>query len=167
MLINLSKMPQKIKVASCPTGTGIKKVYKYEYNEKYGCPRRVLNGTIDLKEYIQQNADSVDFAAIGKMLVDTRDNVIDHFSIGGEVFDQTALPRNIHEYEALHNKMKSSFEGLSPEVKSLFGDDFGVFAKVWQSGNIKKVLSGVLSPKKQPMENNSVEFISSTTKKEG
>lgn len=148
-MLNLPAMPKNLKLKTCPAGSKSKEVFKYEYDQKYGCPRRVKNGSIDIDEYIQQSKDSVDFAAMGKMLLNTKDNVIDHFSINGEVFDQTALPRNIHEYEALHNKMKTSFEGLTPDIKAIFGNDFAVFAKVYQSGNIKKALAGAF---KKPEE---------------
>lgn len=132
------KWPEVIKVTP---GSKEKVIYKYVYDEAHHCPRRVPNGTIDLQEYIQQSADDVDFKAIGKMLVDTRDNVVDHFNLNGEEMDITRVPRNIHEYEALHNKMKASFEGLDPDVKRLFQDDFDLFRSAWTNGSIEHILN--------------------------
>lgn len=141
-----TKLPSKPKWFTCPAGNRKKPVYKYEYDEKYGCPRRVLNGYTDLHEYIQASADDVDFKSIGKMLVDNRNNVVSHFvSKDGEVFDQTGLPRNIHEVNALHNKMKASFDGLDPEIKKIFNDDFEVFRSAYKKGN----LAAMLQPKQE------------------
>lgn len=95
---------------------------------------------MDLHDYIQQSADDVDFKSIGKMLVDTRDNVIDHFSLNGEVMDVTKLPRNIHEYEQMHNTMLKEFNNLPAELKVLFQDDFNLFANAWKSGKIGSIL---------------------------
>lgn len=135
------KMPSKIPTAKKqPSGNRYKTLYKYEFDEKLGCPRRVENGKMDIVDFIQQSANDVDFKAIGKMLVDTRDNVASHFQDDkGQTLDITRLPRNIHEYEALNNKMKKSFDDLDPDVKRLFADDFDVFAKSWRNGSIKGV----------------------------
>ena len=139
-LINLGKMPSKIVFKPVSAGSRKKTVFKYVYSEKHGCPRRVENGEIDIQDMIQAYADDVDFKAIGKMLVDTRDNVKSHFTdMNGEVMDVTGLPRNIHEYEALHNKMKSSFEALPDEVKVLFNNDLDVFKTAWQSGSLGSI----------------------------
>lgn len=89
---------------------------------------------------IQSYADDIDFKAIGKMLVDTRDNVVSHFDLNGEVMDVTGLPRNIHEYEALHNRMKNEYEKLPSDLKTLFNNDFDQFSKSWKTGQIGTVL---------------------------
>lgn len=135
------KMPIKMpKIKCCPSGKKMKQLYKYEYSEALGCPDRVPNGMMDLHDYIQQSANDVDFKSIGKMLVDTRDNVASHFTDDkGQELDITRLPRNIHEYEALNNKMRKSFDELDPDVKRLFADDFDVFSKSWRNGSIKGV----------------------------
>ena len=139
-----TKLPKKPKWFRCPAGDRKKPVYKYVYDEKYGCPRRVLNGYSDWFDYIQASADDVDFKSIGKMLVDNRNNVVSHFiSKDGEVFDATGLPRNIHEVNALHNKMMDSFNNLDPEIKVLFNNDFEVFRKAYKHGN----LAAMLQPK--------------------
>lgn len=138
--INLGKFPKDIKQFNSCAGSPEKIVYKYEYSEKHGCPRRVANGKVNVQDMIQSYADDVDFKSIGKMLVDTRDNVVSHFDMNGEIQDVTGLPRNIHEYEALHNKMKAEYEKLPPELKNLFNNDFGSFTQSWRSGNIGKVL---------------------------
>ncbi len=140
ILIGLPKFPKEIKHFCANPGEKEKITYKYVYDEKYGCPMRVESGKIDILDYIQQSADDVDFKSIGKMLVDTRDNVIDHFQMEGETFDVTRLPRNIHEYEALHNKMLAEFDKLPADMKALFGNDFGQFSKSWQTGTIGSVL---------------------------
>ena len=138
------KMPsdKEVKRFSCPAGDRKKPVYKYVFDENYGCPRRVLNGYTDLQDFIQQSADDVDFASIGKMLVDTKNNVLSHFvSKDGEVVDVTGLPRNIHEVNALHNKMKASFDSLPQDVKVMFNNDFDTFRKAYNKGNLAQILS--------------------------
>lgn len=138
MLINLPSMPDQKKSFKKKSLVypKTKPLYKYEFNPAYGCPRRVKSGEMDLHDYIQQSADDVDFKSIGKMLVDTRDNVIDHFSLNGEVMDVTKLPRNIHEYEQMHNTMLKEFNNLPAELKVLFQDDFNLFANAWKSGKL-------------------------------
>ena len=71
-LINLPSMPdvKKITLFTAPTGKKTKPTYKYVYDEKYGCPRRVISGEIDIDAYIQQAADDVDFKALGQMIVE-------------------------------------------------------------------------------------------------
>ena len=140
-MIHLQKMPKTIPSSKpCPSGNRYKTLYKYEYDEELHCPRRVVSGKMDIKDFIQQSANDVDFKSIGKMLVDTRDNVISHFTDNkGVTLDITKLPRDIHEYELLHNKMLKSFDGLDPEVKNLFQNDFELFAKSWRNGSIKGV----------------------------
>lgn len=140
-MINLPQMQKSYKKLTCPAGNRKKPLYKYEYDENLHCPRRVKNGEMDLADFIQASADDVDFKSIGKMLVDTRDNVIDHFKMEGETLDITALPRNIHEYELLHNKMKANFDGLPSDMKVLFQNDFEIFSRAWKNGSITQVLS--------------------------
>lgn len=139
-LINIPSMPAVIRKFYCSPGERKKPLYKYEFDPAYGCPRRVKSGEMDIQDFIQQSADDVDFKAIGKMLVDTRDNVAGHFNLEGEIMDVTKLPRNIHEYEALHNKMLAEFEGLPAGVKSLFNNDFNLFSSAWKSGTIGSTL---------------------------
>lgn len=148
-LLNLPKMPKTIKRFPTPSGSKEKVTYKYEYDPKYGCPRRVVSGKVDLQAYIQASADDVDFKAIGKMLVDNRDNVLSHFELEGETMDITGLPRNIHEYEALHNKMLKSYEGLPSDIKALFSNDFDVFASSWKNGTIGTVLNNYYTSQSQ------------------
>lgn len=137
-LINNPAMPKEVKTYGCNPGNKKRPLYKYVYDEKYGCPRRVLNGYMDVQDFIQQSVDDVDFKAIGKMLVDNRDNVISHFEGDDRIIDTTLQPRNVHEFQALHNKMKASFEGLPDDIKALFGNDFQTFAKAYQSGTMKQ-----------------------------
>ena len=139
-LINLSipKLKEH-KTFYAPAGKQTKTVYKYVYDEKYACPRRVANGQVNIQEMIQSYADDVDFAALGKMLVANKENVVDHFDLNGEVQDVTGLPRNIHEYEALHNKMKAEFEKLPQDMRNLFGS-FDNFSNAWRNGTIGGVL---------------------------
>ena len=138
-LVNLQKMPKTISRFNSPSGSRKKTTYKYVYSEKHGCPRRVPNGEVDIQDMIQSYADDVDFKSIGKMLVDTRDNVVSHFSLNGEVMDITGLPRNIHEYEAMHNKMKAEYEKLPEDLKTLFGS-FDSFSTSWQDGRIGSII---------------------------
>lgn len=155
-LIFLSKMPSKITYKFSNPGSDKKTVYKYVYSEKHGCPRRVPNGTVNIQDMIQAYADDVDFKAIGKMLVDTRDNVKSHFTdMNGEIMDITGLPRNIHEYEALHNKMKTSFDGLPDEVKVLFNNDLDIFKTAWQSGNLGSIFE-TYNKSKEPSNSSEV-----------
>lgn len=139
-LINLGGYPKKITRCHAYSGKKDKIAFKYEYSEKHGCPRRVQNGKVNFDDMIQSYSDDVDFKAIGKMLVDTRDNVVSHFDLNGEVMDVTGLPRNIHEYEALHNKMKSEYEKLPDDLKTLFNNDFDQFSKSWKTGQIGSVM---------------------------
>lgn len=139
-LVNLGKMPKELKAFPSPSGNKHKTVYKYVYSEKHGCPRRVPNGEVNIEEMIQSYADDVDFKSIGKMLVDTRDNVVSHFELNGEEMDVTGLPRNIHEFEALHNKIKSEFEKLPDDMKALFGNSVDQFSVSWRSGQIGSVI---------------------------
>lgn len=137
-LINLPSMPKEIKSFATNPGCEKRPAFKYVYDEKYGCPRRVKNGEINIQDMIQQSADDVDFKAIGKMLVDNRDNVISHFNQDGDrIIDTTLMPRNIHEYEALYNKMKASFDSLPDDVKALFGNSFDTFAGAYKAGTLK------------------------------
>ena len=139
-MINLGVLPKKIKFLCVPAGEKEKTVFKYVYSEKHGCPRRVANGKVNVQDLIQSYADDVDFKAIGKMLVDTRDNVVSHFTdCNGEIIDVTGQPRNIHEFEALHNKMKAKFEELPDGLKELFGNDFNQFAKSYREGTIGSI----------------------------
>lgn len=162
MLINLMPMPKKISLKKSNVDSkmvGKKILYKYEYDPKFGCPRRVPSGVMDMQDYIQQSADDVDFKQIGKMLVDTKANAIDHFTYDGEVFDVTKLPRNIHEYEAQHNKMLQEFDNIDPGVKALFGNDFDQFANAWRSGSLGQILDNYsaaqeAAAKAQEVENN-------------
>lgn len=147
------KMPSKILELKCNAGDRKKPVYKYVYDEKYGCPRRVHNGDINIQDIIQQSADDVDFKSIGKMLVDNRDNVLSHFDATGErVIDTTLMPRNIHEYEALHNKMKASFEGLPADVKALFGNDFDSFRTAYLNGTMQTTFKTYADSKKNRLK---------------
>ena len=140
-LINLPSIPKVIEQFPANNGCEKKISWKYVYDEKYGCPRRVANGEVNLQDMIQQSADDIDFKAIGKMLVDTRENVISHFNADGErVVDTTLMPRNIHEYEALHNKMVASFDALPADVKALFGNSFDSFKQAYLSGTIGSTL---------------------------
>lgn len=139
-LINLGKMPKTVGPIGCHPGSRKKTVFKYVYDEKHGCPRRVENGQVDVQDLIQAYADDIDFKAIGKMLVDTRDNVKSHFDLNGEIMDMTGLPRNIHEYEALHNKMKAEFEKLPTDQKALFNDSFDNFRTAWSGGTLETIL---------------------------
>lgn len=141
-LINLPSIKdvKKYKRKSAPIGSKTKPVYDFKYDEKYGCPRRVIKGVLDLDEYIQQCADDIDFKALGKMIVDTRDNVVSHFTMEGEMFDQTALPRDVRELESLYKTMYAEFDKLPSDVKALFGDDFNQFKTSWMNGSIGNVL---------------------------
>lgn len=138
-LINLAKPTEKREIHYAASGSRKKVVYKYVYDEKYACPRRVVNGEVDIQDMIQAYADDVDFAAMGKMLVANRDNVLDHFVLNGEVQDVTGLPRNIHEYQALHNKMKEEFEKMPGDLQALFGS-FDGFREAWSSNRIGSML---------------------------
>lgn len=139
-MINLGKMPKSHKHIFSNAGKKEKLIYKYVYDEKHGCPRRVKNGVVNIDDFIQQSADTVDFKAIGQMLVDTRDNVVSHFSsVEGETIDLTGQPRNIHEFEALHNKIKSSYENYPDELKALFGSYEG-FVTAYKSGTVGKII---------------------------
>lgn len=141
-LINCPSMPdfKKVKHVKTPTGSRKKKIYKYVYDEKYGCPRRVVSGEIDIFAYIQEAANDVDFKALGAMLVDARNNVLSHFEIEGETLDITGLPRNIQEYESLYNKMNDEFNKLPAELKALFGNDIAHFRSCWMNGSIANIL---------------------------
>lgn len=153
-LINLPEYPKVIQQFGSDPGSEKRTAWKYVYDEKYGCPRRVKNGEINVQDMIQQSADDVDFKSIGKMLVDNRDNVVSHFDANGErVVDTTLMPRNIHEYEALHNKMKASFDGLPDDIKVLFGNDFDSFRTAYLNGTIQTTFKTYADSKKvQPTE---------------
>lgn len=139
-MINLGKMPKSVKVLHQHAGKKEKPIYKYVYDEKHGCPRRVQTGICNIDEFIQQSADTVDFKAIGQMLVDTRDNVVSHFSsVEGETIDITGQPRNIHEYADLQAKIKSSFESYPEELKVLFGS-FEGFSRAYRNGSVGQVI---------------------------
>lgn len=140
-IVNLQKMPKKVEFKLNARHSKDKTVFKYVFDEKHGCPRRVPNGKVDVQAMIQSYADDVDFKAIGKMLVDTRDNVVSHFTdVNGEVVDVTGLPRNIHEYEALHNKMKQKYEELPEGLKTLFGS-FEGYKSAYNSGKMNDILN--------------------------
>lgn len=141
-LINIPSLPdvKSIKEFFAPSGSKTKKVFKYVYNEKYGCPRRVVNGVMDLDEYIQQSANDVDFKAMGKMLVDTRSNVISHFDVDGELLDVTGLPRDVREYEKLYNKITKEFGELPDGVRELFGNDVAQFRQAWLNGSLGSII---------------------------
>lgn len=143
-LINCPSLPtaKTYKVFKTPCGKKTKPTYKYVYDEKYGCPRRVVSGEINIFEYIQQAADDVDFKALGQMIVDSRDNVVSHFQMEGQVLDVTKLPRNIEEYESLYNKMSDEFNKLPADMKALFGNDINQFRSAWMSGSIGGILDG-------------------------
>ena len=138
-LVNLAKFPKVRKTFYASAGKKLKKVYKYVYSEELQCPRRVENGFINVDEMIQSYKDDVDFAALGKMLVTNKENVIDHFALNGEIQDVTGLPRNIHEYEALYNKMKEEYEKIPEELKSMFGS-FDGFSEAWRSNRIGSMI---------------------------
>lgn len=152
-MINLGLYPKKVKVLHSSCGSAEKTVFKYVYSEKHGCPRRVPNGKVNVQELIQSYADDVDFKAIGKMLVDTRDNVVSHFTdVNGEVVDVTGLPRNIHEFEALHNKMKAKYDELPEQLKNLFGG-FDGYKTAYSNGKMTEILNTYvksLEPAPQP-----------------
>lgn len=144
------KMPteKELKYFKGNPGNRKKPVYKYAYDEKYGCPRRVLNGYTDIQEFIQMSADDVDFSAIGKMLVDTKKNVVDHFTTkDGKVLDLTGQPRNIHEYAAMHNKLTESYNALPDDIRGLFGS-FDSFRAAYINGSMKNVLTTYVESKK-------------------
>lgn len=153
-MVNLINCPsltlKKHKLLKTPAGSKTKPVYKYVYNEKYGCPRRVISGEIDIDAYIQQAADDVDFKALGQMIVDSRDNVVSHFQMEGEVLDVTKLPRNIEEYQALYVKMQDEFNKLPVEMKALFGNDINQFRTCWMNGSIGSILDGYYKGIAQP-----------------
>lgn len=150
-LLNLPKMPKSLKINYCHPGDKKRPLYNYKFDEKYGCPRRVLNGYMDQQEYIQQSADDVDFKAIGKMLVDNRDNVITHFtSDTGEIIDVTGQPRNIHEYNNLQNKMREEFEAMPTDIKALFANDFDTFSKSYRNGTLGSTLETYYKSKVEP-----------------
>lgn len=139
-MINLGKMPKTVKFFFSSCGSKEKTVFKYVYSEKHGCPRRVPNGKVNIHDLIQSYADDVDFKSIGKMLVDTRDNVVSHFTdVNGEIVDVTGQPRNIHEYEALHNKMKKQFEELPEDLRNLFGGSFDGYRKAYSDGTMGSI----------------------------
>lgn len=158
MLINTPAMPKKLKTNFSPSGDRKKPAWRYEYNEALKCPTRVLNGYVDLQDFIQQSADDVDFKAIGKMLVDTKANVIDHFvSRDGEVVDVTGMPRNVHEFEALHNKLRKEFDALPADMKILFDNDFNLFSSAYRKGTIGTTLDTYFKSKAEPAKTEVVE----------
>lgn len=144
-MINLVKMQRLIK-EFLSNGNRKKAIYKYEYSETKHCPVRVPNGFMDLHDFIQQSADDIDFKAIGQMLVDTRENVVDHFKVNGETFDMTGLPRDIHEYELMHNKLQNRFEELPDDMKALFGNDFNNFKRSWNDGSFTSIMKTYFKP---------------------
>lgn len=146
----IQKMPAKTKLYSVNSGTRKKAVYKYAYDEAYGCPRRVLNGYTDFQDYIQASADDVDFNAIGKMLVDTTQNVVGHFKVEGKTFDMTGVPRNIHEFDALHNKIKAEFDGFPVDIKNLFGNKVEDFKRAYLNGSIGSIMDAYYKSKIGP-----------------
>lgn len=150
-LINLAIPDKKRTEHFASSGCKTKTVYKYVYNEAYACPRRVANGQINVDDMIQQYADDVDFVQLGKMLVANKENVVDHFALNGEVQDVTGLPRNIHEYEYLHNKIKEEYEKMPDELKNLFGS-FEGFRSSWTSGTIGGVLDTYYKSLQAPVE---------------
>ena len=136
-LINLSKYQKKYDHKFSPVGSKDRPLYKYVYDEAYGCPRRVLNGHYDFHAFIQEGRDSVDFNSLGKILVDTKANIIDHFvSKDGEVVDITGTPRNIHEASKLFNDLKDNFDALPKELKALFDDSFNSFSISYRNGTL-------------------------------
>ncbi len=165
-LINCPSLPKEVKFKGSSAGNKKKPVYKYVYDEKYGCPRRVLNGYIDLQEFIQQSANDVDFKTLGKMLVDTRLNIIGHFEVDGEVFDQTALPRDVREYETLYNKIKGEFDSLPVGIKELFGNDLGQFKNAWMNGSIGTILNTYYQSQVSPTTENKDETFKSEENKQ-
>jgi len=138
-LINLAKPTKQIKKFYCSAGSKTKVVFKYVYDEKYACPRRVANGEVSIDDMIQSYADDVDFSVMGKMLVANKDNVLDHFILNGEIQDVTGLPRNIHEYEYLHNKMKEEYQKLPTDLQNIFGS-FEGFRNAWSENRISSIL---------------------------
>lgn len=156
-LINLAIPTKKRSVHYANSGKKTKVVYKYVYDEKHGCPRRVPNGEMNIQDMIQSYADDVDFAALGKMLVANKENVIDHFAMNGEVEDITGLPRNIHEMNALHNKMVEEYEKIEPGFKQMFGS-LDAFKQAWSSGRLGEMydtyIKSLASPTETPKEGN-------------
>lgn len=138
-MMNLGKMPKTIKPYFSKASKGIKTIYKYEYSEKLHCPRRVKTGEASIQDLIQSFADDIDFKNIGKMLVDTRDNVVSHFTDqNGEIVDVTGSPRDIHEFNALQNKMIEQFNALPEDIRVLFGNDFTNFRKSYEMVRLVK-----------------------------
>lgn len=110
--VSLLKVEEKF----CSNGKKDRPIYKYVYSDKYGCPRRVLNGYINQHDFIQESKDSVDFKSLGKMLVDTKANIVDHFvDKDGQVIDITGQPRDIHEASKLMNDLHESYDKLPSE----------------------------------------------------
>lgn len=127
----------KVKEKFCSSGKKDRPVYKYVYDEKYGCPRRVLSGYINQFDFIQESRDSVDFKSLGKMLIDNKANIVDHFiSKDGEVIDITGQPRDIHEASRMYNELHESFDNLPLEIKALFENDFDTFRASYKAGTL-------------------------------
>ena len=139
-------MPKTIKSFTCPSGTGKRPRFKYVYDENYGCPRRVLDGYINVQDMIQSFADDVDFKAIGKMLLSAQDNVVGSFVKDGKTVDVTGMPRNVHEYNSLITKIKGQFDALDPEIKGLFGD-FDTFQRAYVNGSMKSIFETYVKSK--------------------
>lgn len=153
-LINLPKVELKnLKQFFSPKGSKDKTLYKYVYDEKYGCPRRVVSGSMDLYAYVQEGRDQVDFSSLGKMLVDTKANIVDHFvSKDGQVIDITGQPRNIHEAVKLMSDLQDSFDQLPTELKALFDNDFDSFRASYKAGTIGSKFESYYSSLTPPVE---------------
>lgn len=136
-------LKKQYKFIFSPSGKKDRPVYKYVYDEKYGCPRRVLNGYYDFHDFIQEGRDNVDFKSLGEILVDSKKNIIDHFvDKDGQIVDVTGQPRNIHEANKLYNDLRESFNSLPDGLKALFDNDFETFRGSYNAGTMGSKIEG-------------------------
>lgn len=147
------KLPSKLKEFFSPAGTRKQVVYKYEMDEKLGCPVRVPNGFIDLDDFIQQSADDIDFKALGTALIGadaSLDGVNARFRTDAPLVDISGLPKDVHQLSAMHNKLKQDFDNLPADLQNLFDNDYSLFIDAARKGTIGKTINDYYTAQQQP-----------------
>lgn len=125
-------------VESNNPGLTTRKTFKFEYDEEYKCPRRVITGEIDWQGYIEASKDSTDINLIVQRANNGNNAGLN--VMNGVYEDISELPSNMQDLSKFADNIRNDFDKFPDEVKKLFGD-YQTFMNMTINGSVNNILA--------------------------
>lgn len=120
-------------------------VYLAELSDEDGKQKATKGKKVDWNAYIQSSKDSCDLDNIVARYLQGDATVV---NVGNPISgDVASLPHNVNEIQDLATKVKKNYDGLSDEIKNIFGGSFEEFYNAVLANEVDTKIAAYASAK--------------------